>query len=292
MNTLHHISLLTGDLPATLAFYRDQLGMRLVKNTVNQENLHMRHVFFGDAGGSPGTVITFFEVSHLGPRYDDGAFMQTIDLAIPINAGDYWQQRLGSLTLQDPNGVTITLTPSDLPLTPQATISSIPAPMQVRGLLASELQVPDIPATLHFFATMLDAPQTKPEIKFADGRFLRLSQAHAGTHRFGRGSIDHIAISVADRAELKVMQQRATAAGFTIEKYADRGWFQSLYILEPNGNRIEFATPTPGFTLDQTIAELGHGLGLPPHLEGKRQALVQYWANQGVLFNEPVTDRL
>ena len=46
MTRLHHVSLLTGDAAATIRFYTDVLGLRLVKNTVNQENVHVRHLFF------------------------------------------------------------------------------------------------------------------------------------------------------------------------------------------------------------------------------------------------------
>ena len=46
MTRLHHVSLLTGDAPATIQFYTKVLGLRLVKNTVNQENIHVRHLFF------------------------------------------------------------------------------------------------------------------------------------------------------------------------------------------------------------------------------------------------------
>ncbi|WP_390407037.1 VOC family protein [Lacticaseibacillus jixiensis] len=284
---MHHVSLLTGNVPATIAFYRDQLGLRLVQNTVNQENHHMRHIFFGDDLGTPGTVITFFEVSNLGPRYDDGAFMHELHLAIPKTSADYWQHRLGSLHVKDPNDVAITLVPTNTLPKAAAVASLVPAAAQIQGLLGSVLSVPDRAAALHFFATMLHQPLYEPQVLLDHGERLTLEAASAGKHRFGRGSIDHIALTVPDQAALNGLQTLAQQAGFTVEKYADRGWFQSLYVLEPNGNRIEFATTTPGFALDGTVDQIGVGLGLPPFLEDQRQALVQYWANQGVLFDEP-----
>ncbi|WP_461212932.1 VOC family protein [Lacticaseibacillus sp. GG6-2] len=273
--SLHHVSLLTGDIPATTAFYRDRLGLRLVKNTVNQENLHMRHIFYGDATGTPGTVITFFGVDHLGPRYDDGSHMAGITFGIPEAKTEYWKNRLGGLTVQDPNGVTITLTP----------VASQDQ-HDLLGYWGSALNVVDVEATRRFFAAMLGVDSTTREILLPDSRRLALQQVAPGKHRFGRGSIDHIALTVASVDVLADLQQQARAHGYVIEKLIDRGWFTSLYVREPNGNRIEFATPTPGFTLDEPQATLGQGLGLPPHLEPQRSAIAAYWHRKGVDFND------
>ncbi len=273
--SLHHVSLLTGNITATTAFYRDRLGMRLVKNTVNQENLHMRHIFFGDDSGNPGSVVTFFGVDHLGPRYDEGSHMAALRFAIPASRSDYWQQRLGGMQVTDPNGVAITLIP---------VVSERNVPLL--GYWGSTLNVVDIEATRRFFAVMMGFDSSPTQVFLPDSRCLTLNQVAAGTHRFGRGSIDHIAFSVADTRELAGLEQTAHANGYVIEKLADRGWFISLYVREPNGNRIEFATPTPGFTLDEPLAKLGTGLGLPPHLEAQRPAIASYWQGKGVNFDD------
>lgn len=59
MPAFHHISLLTKDRKQNVAFYTELLGMRFVKNTVNQENNRMLHYYYGDYTGSPGSVVTF-----------------------------------------------------------------------------------------------------------------------------------------------------------------------------------------------------------------------------------------
>nr|WP_279403583.1 VOC family protein [Secundilactobacillus kimchicus] len=63
----HHISLLTKDANQNIRFYTHILGLRLVKNTVNQENIHIRHLFYGDNLGTPGSVVTFFCPTTAGP---------------------------------------------------------------------------------------------------------------------------------------------------------------------------------------------------------------------------------
>ena len=65
---LHHITLLVADVERSLAFYRNLLGLRLVEQTVNDDDRSARHFIFGDADGSPGTLITCLEY----PDLDEG----------------------------------------------------------------------------------------------------------------------------------------------------------------------------------------------------------------------------
>ena len=66
------------------------------------------------------------------------------------------------------------------------------------------------------------------------------------------------------------MYQKAVRMEIPIDQYVERGYFKSLYVKEPNGLRIELATETPGFLLDETIDILGTTLALPAFLENKR----------------------
>jgi glyoxylase I family protein len=65
---IHHITLLVADVERSLAFYRNVLGMRLVKQTVNDDDRSARHLIFGDEEGRPGTLITCLEY----PELDEG----------------------------------------------------------------------------------------------------------------------------------------------------------------------------------------------------------------------------
>jgi glyoxylase I family protein len=66
---IHHITLLCADVERSLAFYRNLLGMRLVRQTVNEDDRGARHFFFGDEHGAPGTLITCLEY----PDLDEGS---------------------------------------------------------------------------------------------------------------------------------------------------------------------------------------------------------------------------
>ena len=58
---IHHLSALTADIRANIAFYTQTLGMRLVKKTVNQDDTSSYHLFYADGRGSPGSDLTFFD---------------------------------------------------------------------------------------------------------------------------------------------------------------------------------------------------------------------------------------
>src|SRR3954452_6330184 len=58
---VHHVTAITGDAPGNVDFYTRVLGLRLVKNSVNQDDPTVYHLFYGDEEGAPGNDITFFE---------------------------------------------------------------------------------------------------------------------------------------------------------------------------------------------------------------------------------------
>ncbi|MCD2256671.1 VOC family protein [Agrilactobacillus fermenti] len=298
MSKLHHVSLLTKDAKKNIAFYTQVLGFRFVKNTVNQENIHMRHLFYGDYLGTPGTVTTFFEVPNIGHRYDGKSYLNGIHYAIPEASLSFWYDRLNhyhimttqvddNLQFNDPDGVTITLHPSFKALAPQQYVSNnIPGNYQIVGLLGTELHVPEIAPTLDFFERFLNLHFEDDQLLLDDGNFLKIMFSNStDKHRFGRGSMDHVALTVTDIKSLQAMIQKAQDQGWSIEEVRDRGWFTSLYIREPNHNRIEFATMTPGFTLDEPLATLGESLGLPPKFESKRSEIEAYFKQRSVVFN-------
>ncbi len=61
LHGIHHLTAITANARANYAFYTDVLGMRLVKKTVNQDDVSAYHLFYADGKGSPGTDLTFFD---------------------------------------------------------------------------------------------------------------------------------------------------------------------------------------------------------------------------------------
>lgn len=287
MAAFHHISLLTRDGHENVRFYTEVLGMRFVKNTVNQENHRMLHYYYGDYQGAPGSVVTFFVVPHLGHRYENRNFISTIGLKLPQNSLAYWRDRLDSyqidytvsdrqIRFSDPDEVEVILTETDLPplASDHQVKNDVPADKQILGLNSSQIHVSDPQATSDFFETFLGWTTVDQRIQLNPTDFLEIlpTESDKPSH-MGRGSADHIAFAVADDAALEALYQRAEKQGWHIEKMVSRGYFKSLYIREPGGNRMEFATLTPGFTIDEPLESLGESLALPPFLADQREEI-------------------
>lgn len=287
MSAFHHISLLTKDSHENVRFYTKVLGMRFVKNTVNQDNHRMLHYYYGDYQGAPGSVVTFFIVPHLGHRYENKNFIATIGLKLPQNSLDYWKERFTHYSIDytindrqihlfDPDQVEIILTETALPpLTLDHQVKNeIPVDKQILGLNSSQIHVNEPSATIDFFETFLGWTTIDHRIQLNATDFLDIlpTETDQSSH-MGRGSADHIAFAVTDDVALEALHQRAKKQGWQIEKIVSRGYFKSLYIREPGGIRMEFATLTPGFTIDEPLEQLGESFALPPFLANQREEI-------------------
>jgi glyoxalase family protein len=114
---LHHVTCVCSDAQRTLDFYRD-LGFALVKKTVNFDDPHSYHLYFGDEVGSPGTLITFFE----WPRAEAGRLgrgtLESIGLETPL--GDEERE------VEDPDGLRLRLYPGAAPRLRDVTVIGNP----------------------------------------------------------------------------------------------------------------------------------------------------------------------
>ncbi len=169
---LHHITAVTGNAAGNVAFYTQVLGMRLVKKTVNQDDVSAYHLFYGDESGHAGTELTFFDWPDAGPARHGVGTVAAILLRAPDRAAlDWWvqhfdersvahegvQQRAGRAVLpfSDPEGQRLELVaPAEgeeqhvAGGTPWAR-SPIPAEYQIRGLHGVRLLSAREDATLH-----------------------------------------------------------------------------------------------------------------------------------------------
>ena len=104
---LHHVTCVCRDAQRTTDFYRDELGFSLVKKTVNYDDPHSYHLYFGDEIGGPGTLITFFE----WPRAERGRLgrgtLESIGLVTP--KATYEKE------IEDPDGLRLRLYPGERP---------------------------------------------------------------------------------------------------------------------------------------------------------------------------------
>ncbi|WP_283678102.1 VOC family protein [Lentilactobacillus sp. Marseille-Q4993] len=297
----HHISLLTKDAKQNIDFYTRVLGMRLIKNTVNQENIKVRHLFYGDYLGTPGSVVTFFVLPLLGQRTDGNHFFSGFRLSIPKGSSSFWIDRLAAenikaektdygLKFADPEEIEIKMVETDEVLTEWRIVpnNGIEPQYQITRLLGTELHILDPKATGEFFHNWLGLAVDNNVVKLTNNQSIELYQTDSGAtkSRFGKGSIDHFALAVENQEVLDSYYQKAKDQHLNIEELTDRGWFKSLYVRDPGDNRIELATMGPGFSLDEPILTMGSSLGLPPKFEGKRDEIMEYYSRDGIDFAE------
>lgn len=303
---LHHVTAITGDAPANLHFYRDVLGLRLVKKTVNQDDVSAYHLFYADAKGTPGTDVTFFDwpraVSHQAGVSD----ISRIGLRVPADALPWWEERLtarrvphdpptpvnGRLTLHftDLEGQRLALVATDEPATPPASVpwtaGGVSKAEAIRGLGPVTLTVRKADSTMAVLTDILGFSAIS-EAEAAGGRDLVLRLGASGAAgelrleerralpmaRQGRGGVHHIAFRTKDDASQHEWLDRLQRAGVPNSGIVDRFYFRSLYFREPNGILFELATDGPGFAADESVEHLGARLALPPFLEPRRASI-------------------
>jgi len=294
----HHISMITKNAQKNNRFYRDVLGLRRVKMTVNQDDPSMYHLFYGDKTGSPGTELSFFEIPPVGRTHRGTNAITQIGLLVPSEASlTYWKKRFAEYSVQHGDIITYANRPAlhfedkeGLRMVLLAANgqkikhwetwekSTIPAKHQIQGMGPVEMTV----RRLHKLASTLtdmfgytEVSRTEEEAIFQSiqgepfGEIV-VRYLDGPTERPGRGSIHHLAIRVKDEAELAYWEEQVKRRGFHSSGIVDRFYFKSLYFRESNGILFEIATDGPGFTIDGDIETLGEKLDLPPFLESRR----------------------
>ncbi|MCM3637248.1 ring-cleaving dioxygenase [Sporosarcina luteola] len=297
----HHISMITKNASKNNHFYKEVLGLRRVKMTVNQDDPSMYHLFYGDRTGSPGTELSFFEIPVVGSTHRGTNAITRIGLLVPSVASlSYWKTRLEEFDVQhsditmyanrpalhfeDSEGLRMVLLVSNSEKPEHWETwgkSIVPEEHQIQGMGSVEMTVrrlDKLASTLTEIFGYLEVFRTEEEaifqsvkgevfgeivVKFLDGP----------SEKPGRGSIHHLAVRVKDEEELAYWDEQVRARGFYSSGIVDRFYFKSLYFRESNGILFEIATDGPGFTIDGNIETLGEKLDLPPFLEERRNEI-------------------
>jgi glyoxalase family protein len=302
LSGLHHVTAVTGHAAHNVTFYTQVLGLRMVKKTVNQDDLSAYHLFYGDEVGHPGTEVTFFDWPNAGPTRPGNGAIAAIGLRVPGASLDYWLRRFetigvphdgiteragrASLAFADPEGQRLQLVDDGgLPGGTPWAASPVPPAMGIRGLGPITLDIGRSEPTARLLTDVLGfrlareyaAPEDgQPVLVYAVGDggagaevHLQVRPTH-GRGSVGIGGVHHVAFRTPNDDEHRAWQQRLTKAGIGVTPVIDRYYFRSLYFREPGGILFEIATDGPGFTSDEDAAHLGERLALPPFLEPRR----------------------
>lgn len=313
---LHHVTAIAGDPQRNAEFYVGTLGMRLVKKTVNHDDKHTYHLYFGDRKGTPGTNITFFPWTDRGRpgQFGEGQIRVTTYF-VPPDSLDYWRDRLESrgvdvdgpterfgetvVEFDDPDGITLALVASpDAPDGDPWKESPVPAEHQLRGFHSVTLAVGDVGPTADVLTEGLGYELEAEEngrhryrsATGGPGSIVDLVETDRPRGRTGVGTVHHVAYKAEDTDEQERWRERLSDRGLDVTEIIDRKYFRSIYFREPGGVLFEIATTGPGFTVDEDVDELGTHLTLPEWLENELEEIESHlpaFENPSV---EPATD--
>ena len=297
---LHHVTATVSEAQQDLDFYTGVLGQRLVKKTVNFDNNHVYHFYYGNESGTPGTIMTTFPYKQMGvPVGTHGAGQITVtSFSVPAGSLPLWRRRLAgagvaftdeatdfgeeALRFSDPSGLAIRLVGSHADGRTPWLRPDLDDASAIRGIHGVTLLVRQPQATIAFVQGLMEAAvvgETAAATRLAvngdaPGRLLEIVRAgDAPAAINGLGTVHHVAFAVDDPEQQLELRRELIRRGVQVTEVMDRQYFRSIYFREPNGVLFEVATVPPGFTADESLPELGTTLKLPPWEEPHRAAI-------------------
>lgn len=285
---IHHVTAITRKIQANVDFYAGFLGLRLVKRTAGFEDAGQLHLFYGDAAGSPGSLVTFLAWEDGSPGRVGVGQPSEIALAIRPEAIGFWLtraltrnvpmtgpvQEFGEpvLRLKDPDGIIVKLVGeagvagSALHAVPG--IAPGDAVQRIRGVTILSGHPAETAGFIgrHFGFRPVAEADGIVRLAGEGGDVLDIRDAHGfWTAAPGTGTIDHVALRAPDRAAVDAAAARLAAEDAGGINRHDRTYFYSLYVREPGGALLEYATDGPGMTVDEPLETLGRTLFVPGH---------------------------
>lgn len=300
---LHHVTAVSSNAKTNKAFYSAFLGMRLVKKTVNQDDVTAYHLFYADGAATPGSDLTFFEFNV--PKEDRGtnSIIRTALRVASDESLNWWEDRFDQsdikrsdsflsngrrcVNFEDNEGQRLSLLVDSEGLTIHPwTGSSVPNEHQIIGLGPVTLSVSDLAALEQVLtrvmqmekSTVFKDPQSALDThvykiggdRGSSSEIFVVHEPSKKSVRPGAGGVHHVAFRTPDEEQYFAWNERLNALKIPKSGPVNRYYFQSLYFREPNGILFEIATDGPGFAVDEPIDQLGNRLALPPFLEPRR----------------------
>jgi glyoxalase family protein len=303
---IHHVTAISAQIRGNHQFYTRTLGMRLVKRSVNQDDVTAYHLFYADALGTPGTDLTFFDWPMPPERRGTRSITLTTLRVSGLATLEWWRTRFAELGVasgevlerdgrlmldfEDPEGQRLALVDDGGAGDAHPWEGSpVPPEHQVRGLGPIQLSVPELTRTGSLLDTALGMRRVR-EYSHPAGRHVvhvfemgpggPAAELHVALQpdvpiaRQGAGGVHHVAFRTPTFDAYDAWIERIADLGIPNSGPVDRFWFRSLYFREPSGILFEIATDGPGFSVDEDAARLGERIVLAPFLEPRREAII------------------
>ncbi|WAH39162.1 ring-cleaving dioxygenase [Alicyclobacillus dauci] len=306
---IHHLTAVSSHIRENYQFYTKVMGLRLVKRSVNQDDVSAYHLFYsGDKRGTPGNDLTFFDWDIPKEQRGSNSIVRTYLRVNGQSALSWWAGWLedqgvkhgginevdgrATLFFEDPEGQRLALVDDGGEGDPHDAWdrSPVPAENQIRGQGPIRVSVPDLGPTDMLLTKALNMRQVRQYPDPESGKYtvyvyeMGAGGPHAELHvveqpdlrpaQLGAGGVHHVAFRTPTDHEYHEWIRRIRSFRIPNSGEVDRFWFHSLYLREPNGVLFEIATDGPGFDVDEDPETLGEKVVLPPFLEPHRAEIV------------------
>ncbi|WP_054954944.1 ring-cleaving dioxygenase [Paenibacillus dakarensis] len=300
---IHHVTAITSSAEKNYEFFTYVLGMRLVKKTVNQDDIQTYHLFFADDKGSAGTDMTFFDFPGIPKGMHGTDEISKTSFRVPSDAAlEYWVKRFDRLQVKH-QGIremfgkkTLFFVDFDdqhyqlisdehhkgVPSGTPWQNGPVPLEFAITGLGPIFVRV----SNFDYFKEIMEKVLLFKEIDQEGSLHLfEVGEGGNGAQviiehnttlpraRQGYGTVHHAAFRVEDRSVLNEWIHHLDSFGLRNSGFVDRYFFGSLYSRVSPQILFEFATDGPGFMGDEPYETLGEKLSLPPFLEPQREQI-------------------
>lgn len=301
----HHLTACVSGAQEDVDFYVKLLGQSLVKKTVlldGEEPVY--HLYYGNAQGDAGTLVTSFPFKQKGVKGRRGSGqIKVINYSVPTGSLDFWRERFSARDVafdkavverfgeqrqrfQHPCGIEFDLVASGNDTRPPCIADDIPAEFAIRGVHSITLSLREVDESIIFMKEALDfhyAGQSGPHHRFeaADGKpgtiveFVHEPDRLQGSSIYGEGTIHHVAFAVDNvEQQMQIKEKLMSMGHIDTSESVNRNYFRSMYFKMPGGVMFEAATTDIGFAIDEEPGHFGAEFQLPPWLRDRKDELL------------------
>ncbi|MFD1888136.1 ring-cleaving dioxygenase [Paenibacillus wenxiniae] len=294
---IHHITAIVGHPQENVDFYAGVLGLRLVKQTVNFDDPGTYHLYFGNEGGKPGTIITFFPWAGARQGVIGDGQVGVTSYVVPQGTLDFWAKRLEQfgikyhtdmrfgetyLAFDDPHGLHLELVARGGADRNGWNFGGVSADMAIKGFGGATLYSSQPAQTAQLLEQVMGLERVAEEGDYTRyhsqaeiGNVIDLKMTAGVRGEMGVGTVHHIAWRAVDDTDQLEWQEFVGNQGYGVTAVRDRNYFNAIYFREHGEILFEIATDPPGFAHDESYETMGQKLMLPEQYEPHRAKLEQ-----------------
>ncbi|QHA93131.1 ring-cleaving dioxygenase [Bacillus sp. N1-1] len=296
---IHHVTAITDNAMRNYKFFTEVLGMRLVKKTVNQDDIQTYHTFFADDVGSPGTDMTFFDFPNIPKGRPGTNSISRVGLRVPDDTAlEYYLERFEEFDVKN-EGIQELFGKKILPfeeadgqkyqlfsdennegIAPGKPWKNGPVPEEkaIYGLGPIEIKVSYYEDFKKMLTNVYGMKPIHEETNVTlfevgeggNGGQVILRNDETTSSLQGYGEVHHVSFRVKDHDTLKQWEAKYDEVGMRHSGNVNRFYFEALYT-RIGDILVELSTDGPGFMGDEPYETLGESLSLPPFLEPNRK---------------------